>query len=605
MPFKIARRPAGRAVDRAGRAVDPAAEGATNCTSPEPWRPPASLDPARQPVKPADIDAKRWRQPGSAGFWAWVQDVVPCLVPVGASKVAPWVPSQHQYEELTRLLDSGKSVWIISWPRRHGKSQCSALVLAWRLMSRPRESVVMLGNTVDQSASTTYAALLAWLRNTPLCAALEKLGRLRYVGDNVHFDPMHSKVSVVPARPRSLVGRPLTSASITELHGSTEADLVATIQGSMLEADDGLLIIDSTRGEQGGPLDQLEKAAREDPGGDIAISIIEYEGLEDAVRRAPPWLRADRLRTIHRTSTRSTWQLQYLNRHGAGADQFFDTEALDRCVDRGYDPDSLSSFLAEGQPFKIGVGLDRASSRARYADRTILSLVCKTVGADEQDHVYLLDDYEVPYHGLVFIQTKIAEWAKKYNQINQVAIEAADAQDVAAWAQDHYPTALMRPTAERQSAMFNYLHRMVTDDPPRLHVHPRVGRQTLQELAGLRYEVSTSGRHNLIRVGHGPGRHDDRAYALGWGVWGLSQMHLVSYSLPGVYCNNPVTRDAARHCVLQYGHLHPICKAECRSWQRLEALYARYRDAVVVDPLPIEQFYAAKVAVDGPHVFPR
>src|SRR5690606_25303566 len=70
---------------------------------------------------------KRWRQPGSAGFFAFLEDVRP-MIPSekGAFQPFEW-PNEHAKAEVAAALDGDFATVIFLWPRRHGKTLTSAL----------------------------------------------------------------------------------------------------------------------------------------------------------------------------------------------------------------------------------------------------------------------------------------------------------------------------------------------------------------------------------------------------------------------------------------------------------------------------------------------
>jgi hypothetical protein len=103
--------------------------------------------------KPAGRIAS-WRN-GAEGFFQFIEDVKP-KVP---SKDGPPVVAEFSERERKEIIEalSGKySTVVLCWPRRHGKTVATALIILWRFLTRTHQKMAMVGNNEKQAIGVAF-----------------------------------------------------------------------------------------------------------------------------------------------------------------------------------------------------------------------------------------------------------------------------------------------------------------------------------------------------------------------------------------------------------------------------------------------------------------
>lgn len=114
---------------------------------------------------------RRWRQPGAAGFFAFLEDVKP-RIPSAKGGYEPYtIPSDEVRAEIEKALDGGFMTLVFCWPRRHGKSVVVALIIVWRFMIGLTENIALVANSERQAVDTVFKLVRTALEHTPYMKA--------------------------------------------------------------------------------------------------------------------------------------------------------------------------------------------------------------------------------------------------------------------------------------------------------------------------------------------------------------------------------------------------------------------------------------------------
>src|SRR5690606_23801817 len=98
--------------------------------------------------------ADRWKG-GSDGFFNFLEDVKP-VVRCAKGGFTPFVPGPRERSELVQALDGDFSTVVFSWPRRHGKTATSVMIILWRFLTRRTENVAIVANSEKQVVDTAF-----------------------------------------------------------------------------------------------------------------------------------------------------------------------------------------------------------------------------------------------------------------------------------------------------------------------------------------------------------------------------------------------------------------------------------------------------------------
>lgn len=123
---------------------------------------------------PSKISVKiaRWQAPGAAGFFAFLGDVRP-MIPSEKGPLQPYdLPNERVKAEITAALDGDYSTVVWCWPRRHGKTVVSALVIIWRFLTRQNQAIAIIANSATQTTDTAFRLVKTILEGTPYTRAL-------------------------------------------------------------------------------------------------------------------------------------------------------------------------------------------------------------------------------------------------------------------------------------------------------------------------------------------------------------------------------------------------------------------------------------------------
>ncbi len=544
-----------------------------------------------------------WRN-GSAGFFKFVEDVQP-HVRSHDGGFAPFVLDGWQKIELAKALDNPVvSIAIFCFPRRHGKTLLSALIIVWRFLTRQTENIAVVANSERQVVDTAFRTIREAFEHTPALKRLVDAGTIQVLQDRIELPSTGSIIQAFSSNPSALWGKKLTCAQLSELHAAPKGDEVfGALAGSLLDTAGSLLLIDSTVGPKSCKLFDLYQAATRagDPDPSIAFSHIEYADIDTACAKAPAWLAPAKLRSLSRQMLPHEFALYHLNRWQDAASTLFPKSILDPCIHE-YPLDVTA--LANGAGSVVGCGLDRAFGGSKHGDRTVTACIAKVV-LDDDEHLFVLDADAVFLGRLSAIKSRLSGYHKEH-RMSRATLESYGSQDVADWSGTQSFAAgveVVHPSRRSKYAAFMGLYQAAAEQ--RLHIHPKF-KALIEELSV--FEVisdgkATDGEAAVPKFTHPRGAHDDYVHAIAWASHSLRTVTLNPYEIEGIHCNG--RGPDVPMCVLNGGGSLPFCGQACRSMKEAGRLYQAYLARRPLQPVPIEAFIANKLKNVGTHSVPR
>ncbi|MEM1111524.1 MAG: terminase large subunit [Pseudomonadota bacterium] len=540
---------------------------------------------------------KLWRIPTSEGFFAWLADTRP-QVPSSKGGYETFVPGPREESEIRKALDGDYRTIVFCWPRRHGKTLVSALIICWRFLTRQTQTVGIIANSEKQTVDTAFKTVATILKQTPYMAHLVKSGAIKVQGDKIMYDKLHSVIQGYSANPAALYGKKLSIAQCSELHAAKNDEAYQALASATVDTDDGLTLVDSTVGPKSSPLYSLYNIAQRGEDESLFYSHIFYADLHHACLEAPHWIKQEALRSRAAQMLPAEFAQQHLNLWQSSQSSLFPPAVLDKCKDF-YRLDTES--IADGRGHVVGGGLDRAYGFSLHGDQTITTAVLKVL-IGEEEHYYVLDSAKVAFSNAGGIKRNFSAYAKDFS-MTRCTIEAYNSQDIAAWCADQdFDSETVNATSDRQSNAFTALFNAASEG--RLHIHPDF-KGLYEELSNFEYSISnnTSGGSTHAKFGGAKGCHDDRVYSLAWAVYSLRDDLLNPYEIEGIHCHGQA--HVAPLCVLNGGDHVPPCAESCRSMLAAHKLYQGYRSKGQIDPDSFELFIDRKLINVGSHTMPR
>lgn len=545
-----------------------------------------------------------WRD-GSKGFFQFLADVEP-RVPSGTGGFVPFVPGERERAEIAKALDNPEiSVAVFAWPRRHGKTLTSAMILIWRFLTRPGEVIAVVANSEKQVVDTAFRTIRQAFEQTPFLKQLVAAGTVKVGADRIELPGTASTIQAYSSNPSALWGKKLSAAQISEIHAARHGgdDVYEALAGSLIDTTGSLLLIDSTVSPRSSKLWELYQAANHATDSDrsIAFSHIQYDDLDDACANAPVWIAPAKLRSLARQMLPHKFALLHLNRWGDASNLLFPASILDPCIE----PYPLDlTALAAGSAAIVGAGLDRAFGGTVRGDKTVTACVAK-IAIDDEEHVYILDADAVPFSRMGGIKSRIDRYHADHG-MQRLTLESYGAQDIAEWAATRpygNGTEVVHPSRRTKYAAFLALYQAAAEG--RLHIHPKF----TDLIAELRaFEVNEDGRATdgeaaVPRFSHPRGGHDDFVHAVAWALYSLRSVTLNPYEICGINCNG---RGAAvSQCALNGGAHIPACGDDCRSMREAQELYGAYLARGPLVSVEMSDFIVNKLKNVGSHTLPR
>lgn len=560
--------------------------------------------PSAQSLSGLAASIASWRD-GSDGFFRFLADVEP-RVPSGVGGYVAFVPGPRERAEIVRALDGdGVSVAVFCWPRRHGKTLTSAIVIIWRFLTRPAENVAVVANSEKQVVDTAFRTIRQAFEQTPLLKKLVAAGTIKIGADRIELPGTGSVIQAFSSNPSALWGKKLSCAQISEIHAAKNGgdDVYEALAGSLLDTTGSIMLIDSTVAPKSSKLWELYQAANHptDPDSSICFSHIEYRDLDDACTNGPAWIDAGKLRSLSRQMLPHKFALLHLNRWGDAAGLLFPADLLNTCIEEY--PLDLAA-LAAGSASVVGGGLDRAFGGTVRGDKTATACVAK-IAIDDEEHIYVLDADAVPFSRMGGIKSRFDGYHAAHG-MRRLTLESYGAQDVADWAATRpfsAGTEVVHPSRRTKYAAFLSLYQAASEG--RLHIHPRFK----ELIAELRiFEVhedgkATDGEAAVPKFSHPRGAHDDFVHALAWALYSLRSVTLNPYEIDGINCHGRGASIA--HCALNGGAHIPACADACRSMAQAGRLFDAYLARGPLVPVEFPAFIANKIHNVGAHSLPR
>jgi hypothetical protein len=537
-----------------------------------------------------------WRE-GSKGFFRWLEDTRP-MVPASKGGYEAFVPGPRERAEIARALDGGFSTIVLCWPRRHGKTLVSALIIVWRFLTRQTQNIAIIANSEKQTVDTAFKTVRTILEQTPYTKALIASGAVVVTADKIAYEAVGNVIQGFSANPAALYGKKLSVAQISELHAATSDAAYQVLASSTIDTDDGLVLVDSTTGPRSSPLFALYSIAQQGTDPSLFFSHIGYRDLEDACTNAPRWISPAKLRSRAAQMLPAEFAQQHLNQWTAGTSALFPPEIIARCRDV-YRLDVGS--VTGGAAHVVGAGLDRAYGFSLHGDATVTTCVLKVL-VGEDDHFFVMASDKIAFSSAGGIRRALTRYRTEFG-MKRAAIESYNSQDIAAWCGDQpFEHEVIHPTAERQANAFTALYNAAAEG--RLHIHPSF-EALFSEMGTFEYRLvpGSTGPGGAPRFEAAKGCHDDHVYSLAWAVYSLRDVELNPYEIEGIYCHGPA--PAVPLCILNGGDLVPPCANSCRSMLKVRGLYRGYVGRGHLAPLAFDEFVKAKVRNIGAHTVPR
>ncbi len=540
----------------------------------------------------------RWRAPGATGFFAFLADVRP-MIPSEKGPLQPYeLPSERVKAEITAALDGDFSTIVWCWPRRHGKTVVSALVIIWRFLTRQNQTAGIIANSATQTTDTAFRLVKTILEGTTYTKVLIDTGAIIIGADNIAYSALGSRIQGFPSNPAALFGKKLSLCQVSELHAAKSDAAFQAMASAVIDSEDGTVLVDSTTGPRSSPLFHLYQLWENKADPALYFSHIAYSDLDDAIKNGPPWIAEKKLRSRHAQMMDLEFCQQHLNRWGDSSALVFPSAVLETCTDATYPLDVKA--LADGRAWVAGAGLDRAQGLG-LADSTVTCAVVKIIDADELPHIFALASDTIFGNSGASIKRHLTAYHRNFG-VRKATLEAVNVSDIQAWAAEQpFDSEVVHPTREKQAAAFLELHAVAKEG--RLHIHPKFSK-LLKEMGTFEYRMEANGSRGTIPVfEHAKGCHDDAVYALAWAVYSLREVELSPFELPGIHCD--AIGPAARLCLLNGGCVIPPCSDSCRSMIEVQRLYEKYSSRAGCSKMSILHFFEGKVTNTGSHTVRR
>jgi hypothetical protein len=537
-----------------------------------------------------------WRH-GSTGFFRWLEDTRP-MVPSSKGGFEPFIAGPRERAEIAQALDGDFGTVVFCWPRRHGKTLVSALIIVWRFLTRQTQNIAIVANSEKQSVDTAFKTVKTIVEQTGYTAKLVKAGAITVGADRIEYAAVGNTIQGFSSNPAALYGKKLSVAQISELHAATSDAAYQVLASSTIDTDDGLVLIDSTVGSRSSPLFGIYNTAQRGDDPSLFFSHIFYKDLEDAITNGPAWIKPAKLRSRAAQMLPGEFSQQHLNLWGNSTSSLFPPAVLDKTRD-SYEIDIPS--IAGTAAYIVGAGVDRAFGFSLHGDATITTAVLKTV-IDDVDHFYVLACDSILFSSGRGIKNALTRYKADFG-LKRAALESYNVQDLGAWCADQtFDHEIIHPTAERQAGAFQALYQAANEG--RLHIDASFDK-LFDEMATFEYRImpSATGSGGTPRFEAAKGCHDDRVYSLAWAIYSLRDVELNPYEIQGIHCHGP--GPAVPLCLLNGGELVPPCAEACRSMLAARDLYRGYVRRGHLTPLAFDEFVIGKIKNVGAHTLPR
>lgn len=450
------------------------------------------------------------------GFIAWCEDET-CVLDKATNTWTPFRFEDWQEMELRSVLFTDEqgnlkySTIVLSWPRRHGKSEIAARIDIWRCLNWDNQVAVVMSNSQEQSTDTVWKIADDMIRNSPKLKFRLDTGEIVITTTEITFTKTSSVIRFSPASEKSAYGKKINVAHVLELCKATDSELYDTLHSSTGDAFMGLTIADSNVGTIDNIVVKLINLGQSGEDPQIGVSYIHYKDFADAIARGPRWIDAKWLRSCAAQMMPGEFRRNHLNIPATVGSKLFTEAQVNACFDRvpkgwfipsgceGGDGAREGEIVTLPKIFSredfqrlrnrcalYGVlskagGLDRALPFAKR-DRTFWAVIAKLlVETDEQEvpifdedgnitgyeapdpYVYvLLNLVEFPWSNAAAIQRVIEADVERYDGIDQMGFEQYQAADLKDWAEGRgWAAVLTHFTGPVQLEVYSDFYRIV------------------------------------------------------------------------------------------------------------------------------------------------
>jgi phage terminase large subunit-like protein len=312
-------------------------------------------------------------------------------------KPVPFELRPSEIEEIRAALDGTSDghyrTVVFCWPRRHGKTVASALIILWRFLTRTGQGIAIVANSQKQTIDTAFKTIRDLILATPYFARLVNSGAIVIQGEQIAYGGLKNIIQGYTSNPAALYGKKLSIAQVSELHAAANDDAYQVLASCTADSADGLTLVDSTVGSRSSPLFGLYSIAQAGSDPALYYSHIFYRDLDDACANSPPWITERAIRSRAAQMLPAEFAQQHLNLWQSGSNALFPPSILDECVEAyPLTPEGI----AEGASYRVGAGLDRAAGFSLHGDATATTCLLKVLRG-EDEHYYVLDSSGIPF----------------------------------------------------------------------------------------------------------------------------------------------------------------------------------------------------------------
>ena len=445
-------------------------------------------------------DLERWR----GDVVAWAEENVWLRHPeTGKYQPLELYPHQRRFlEEATRRGPGGEllhRVAVASWPKREGKSGCSAILAAHRMACYEGQRIGVLSNSERQSQSNIFDLLCTIYRHSPALA--EYVTEDSFKARTLTIAGLDNRVECYPCNERTIQGVRFDLLCSDELHAA-ESPKSFTFASQQTEGPAAQVVISSQAGApvQANPLWRLYHAEGEHVFFDYRTTV------------ATPW--AKKLAEQAKEEL-LPGEYSYLwgNAWGATGLKLLSPRDIEEACWQYRMPKTKRQWEALKKEWGweqcvIGVGLDRAGV-SRLGDRTVWTVVAKHE-----------DEFRVVYQDVMATGSEAEVLAADERTQAIFGRPAAglfeyyncsDVVEKVRWAE------LGSPSSQQQQRLFNRLARLFREGR---FAFPEECDLLKAELISFEYDAEKLG---LTKFGT-QGSSDDAVYSLAWSADSVAEL---------------------------------------------------------------------------------
>ena len=490
------------------------------------------------------------------GFQQWLKDKEIRRYDKGHSC---WVPyemldnSREFFSHVLSLNDKGLlryKLVCLSRPRGDFKSFDACLVVMFRFFNFPREKIILVANSQDQSEFVLFSELRTFLENNPKLRGTPGL-EIKEKGIFLYSGMKEVFATIKTAANKFGIFSNATCIAFSEIWKFKDEGFFHELYGSIRAVPNSMLIIESTVAPKGHLFHTLYINYREgrDPLlyfqyyhdkyynpdmtqeelNSFKVNMYEHEynrffrnRWEDAsdgffvperitemglLGVDSKYGRSSELLKIINSMTDKSKSLNAVNK----TNQYLsyakiekELNILKRRVIRCDDIYSLPATSADlvrlkemfGCDFVIGMGLDRAGIASQRSDRTGLITIARGIISEFESINFVLDIYLPKKSDMQNITSRILMNTEAYGWIDAIDCEAYQAQDLYDWCiRNGYNVQLLHATNKIQDEIFRNMYLVVSDGQFKCPSVPI----WLDDAGIMHYEYPSAGQLDIFR----------------------------------------------------------------------------------------------------------